>query len=297
MKIPFVSVIIPTLNREEILCQTIESVLKQDYPLFELIIVDQTEKHKKETEDFLEEHKKRIRYFKLKKKNASSARNFGLKKSNGEIIILLDDDTIPKRGFIAAHLRNYQNLEIQGVAGRIVDKVGPPAPYSFYAKVLKNGNYLYNYTLNKKMETETFSGGNCSFRKSILKKIGYFDENFIGNDLFGDIDLGFRMSRVGLKIIFEPKAEVFHLLAKKGGCRKEPKNEPRWYYEYFYNHSYFFFKNLNHFFFPLFLIQKKISWRWLKCITKGFTRWRKPLGGFFIPLKGIWDGFKKAREK
>ena len=51
--IPFISVVIPTYGREAVLCNTIQNVLEQTYPAFELIIVDQTSSHEPATTDFL----------------------------------------------------------------------------------------------------------------------------------------------------------------------------------------------------------------------------------------------------
>jgi cellulose synthase/poly-beta-1,6-N-acetylglucosamine synthase-like glycosyltransferase len=50
-----ISVIIPTYNREEALRDTLVDVLKQDYPDYEVIVVDQTANHEPETQACLED--------------------------------------------------------------------------------------------------------------------------------------------------------------------------------------------------------------------------------------------------
>ncbi len=91
---PEISVIMPTYNRVYILWRAIQSVLKQSYPFFELLIVDDNSKD--ETEKLVQQFSDpRIRYFKLSRnKGASAARNFGLKKSKAELIAYLDSDNV-----------------------------------------------------------------------------------------------------------------------------------------------------------------------------------------------------------
>lgn len=91
---PVFSVIMPTYNRAHILWRAIQSVLKQTYPFFELLIIDDNSKDK--TEELVKLFKDpRIRYFKLSKnRGASAARNFGLKKARGQLIAYLDSDNV-----------------------------------------------------------------------------------------------------------------------------------------------------------------------------------------------------------
>ena len=92
-KLPFVSVIIPTHNRRELLRITIASVLNQGYENWELIIVDDgsTDNTK---QMILGLNDVRIRYFEIEKKGRSAARNYGYEqidpKSN--YVLFLDSD-------------------------------------------------------------------------------------------------------------------------------------------------------------------------------------------------------------
>lgn len=89
---PQFSVIIPTYNRCFILWRAIQSVLKQTYPFFELLIIDDasTDETAKMVKQFTDP---RLIYHKLKKNIGPSAvRNFGLKKARGKLIAYLDSD-------------------------------------------------------------------------------------------------------------------------------------------------------------------------------------------------------------
>lgn len=89
-----VSVVIPTHNREVLLCRAIKSVCEQTYRDLEIIVVSDGEFDK--TTDMVEkliESDERIRYYRYpSSKGANYARNYGIEKSKGEFVAFLDDD-------------------------------------------------------------------------------------------------------------------------------------------------------------------------------------------------------------
>lgn len=91
---PFVSVIVPTYNRPEMLKGTIESILSQTYKNFEIIIVNDNGVEVKDIVNNLNTNNK-IRYFKhAQNEGLASARNTGILMSKGTHIAYLDDDDI-----------------------------------------------------------------------------------------------------------------------------------------------------------------------------------------------------------
>lgn len=89
-----VSVIIPTYNREKVLSKSIESVLKQTYENWELIIVDDrsTDNTKELVSSFMRQDE-RIKYIvNDRKKGPSGARNCGMLHATGKYIAFLDSD-------------------------------------------------------------------------------------------------------------------------------------------------------------------------------------------------------------
>ena len=105
------SIIIPTFNRATYLRTAIESILIQEYPYFELLIIDDgstddTEQYVKSIPD------KRIKYFKKSNKERAIARNYGIKKSSGKYITFLDsDDQLFRNHFSEAHTLIIKNNE------------------------------------------------------------------------------------------------------------------------------------------------------------------------------------------
>jgi glycosyltransferase involved in cell wall biosynthesis len=87
-----ISVIIPTYNRNKVILRSIESVLKQTYSNFEIIIIDDgsTDKTELLLNDLVINNK--IHYYKTENLGVSHARNLGVSKASGEWIAFLDSD-------------------------------------------------------------------------------------------------------------------------------------------------------------------------------------------------------------
>ena len=126
MNWPFISVIIPTYAREEPLRDTLEDVLKQDYPAFEVLVVDQTPTHKPQIQAYLEQLvcDRKISWFRVTWASLPGARNYGVRRASGEIILFIDDDVQMPAGCLKAHARNYlEHTDIGAVAGRVFDRM------------------------------------------------------------------------------------------------------------------------------------------------------------------------------
>lgn len=89
----FFSIIIPTYNRADFLIHSIESVIKQSYNNWELIIIDDGSTDN--TSDLIKKYKKkekRITYIYQDNSERSAARNNGILRANGEWVCFLDSD-------------------------------------------------------------------------------------------------------------------------------------------------------------------------------------------------------------
>jgi len=88
-----VSVVIPTYNRAGTIVRAVESVLNQDYPLVEVIVIDDGSKDdtpERVSKRFGEDQ--RVRYFRIPNSGVCGARNRGLKEVRGEFVAMLDSD-------------------------------------------------------------------------------------------------------------------------------------------------------------------------------------------------------------
>ena len=90
---PKVSVNIPVYNGKEYIRETLESVLKQTYSDFEIIIIDDGSTD--ETSQIIKEYNDpRIKYFFQENQGIGKARNAAIRKSGGEYIAFLDQDDL-----------------------------------------------------------------------------------------------------------------------------------------------------------------------------------------------------------
>ena len=97
----FFSIIIPTYNRAHLITRTIDSVLAQTHPDFEVIIVDDgsTDRTEQVVKDRYGSVEKLI-YFKKRNEERAVARNFGLQQARGEFAVFFDSDDLMKPHYL-----------------------------------------------------------------------------------------------------------------------------------------------------------------------------------------------------
>ncbi len=245
-RLPPVSVIVPTFNREQELCDTLRGLLQQDYPELEIIIVDQSERHERETESFLRGLPPRAHWHPLRPPSLPLALNSGVERARGEIVIFTDDDVLIEDGsFIRAHAKNYEDPEVGGVAGRIwhegqtESRTDDPR----YARARLPWLYM-RFDVDGRREVYMGAGANLSFRRVLVKRAGGFDPRFVGEAFRSDADLCFRVRRLGYRIWFDPEAALIHRYKTPGGAGnihfmgRSPASHP--YYRFFFRNNFYF---------------------------------------------------------
>ncbi len=263
---PLISVIIPTYGREEILCDSLSDVLNQDYPNFEVLVIDQTPKHKPEIQAELEKLviANKIKLFHLDWASLPGARNYGVRRSEGEIILFIDDDVQLTPGFLTAHVKNYlQNPEIGAVAGRVFDRMklsdaaeGKTQGDDTYKEIeylppqaMDPGIAWYYIDLVhtiKPQQVLTARGCNMSFRREIFSKHKLrFDERFRGSAVREESDFCLRLRQTGYKIWYDPDASLVHLGEETGGCHDISMRSLKYQLTFYHNHFLLGLKNLN----------------------------------------------------
>lgn len=230
-----ISVIIATYNRTQKALRLAENISDQ-YPDIEIVVVDQLNDREIDIKNT------NIKYFNLEKANLSAARNFGIEKANGEILIFLDDDVEITKNTIPNHLKNYDDIDVVGVAGRVIndgEKIFDGNDLDTGKTNFLHTKFVQNFVSNKKQTVDFAYGCNMSYRKTALQKVGGFDVRF--SKIFDEIDIGVRISQFG-KINFDPDALVYHHKAISGGIRdEEKKNKNKMIYLYY---GYFLRKNV-----------------------------------------------------
>lgn len=165
-----ITVLTPTYNRAKLLPRLYESLCKQTCFVFEWLIVDDgstddTEEiinHKLE----IRNSKFKVRYFKKANGGKHTAINFGVKKAEGELVLILDsDDELPKDS-IENILEEYNNIKeintIAGVCGYMAHKNGKIIGKPFVDRIVNSLDLRYRLGVK---------GDMCEvFRTDVLKK-------------------------------------------------------------------------------------------------------------------------------
>ncbi|MEH2071585.1 MAG: hormogonium polysaccharide biosynthesis glycosyltransferase HpsN [Nostoc sp.] len=254
---PLITVVIPTYGREEPLRDSIVDVLKQDYPNFEVLVVDQTAKHQLEIQAYLEEMATagKIKWLQLDWASLPGARNYAVRRSSGEIILFIDDDVQLTPGLLTAHVKNYlQNQEVGAVAGRVFDRMklgdsGGDLEIEYLPpEAMDPGIAWYHIDLVhtiKPQQVLTARGCNMSFRREIFTKHGLsFDERFRGSAVREESDFCLRVRETGYKIWYDPEAHLVHLGEETGGCHDISMRSLKYQLTFYHNHFLLGLKNL-----------------------------------------------------
>ncbi len=198
-----ISVIIPAYNAQESLCKCIEALLKQslDRQNYEIIVVndgsiDSTETVVKNCP---------VKYIRQDNRGPASARNKGAKDAKGEIILFTDSDCVADENWIAEMSKPFEDDAVMGVKGAY--KTEQKSVTARFAQI----EFEERFEILKRVDSidmvDTYSAG---FRKDNFLKLGGFDISFpVANN--EDTELSYRMSKLGLKMVFNPNAIVFHL--------------------------------------------------------------------------------------
>lgn len=142
----------------------------------------------------------------------SEKRDMMAKKAKGEILAFLDDDAFPQANWLKRALVHFQNKEVGAVAGPGIT----PAKSNFWQKVSANvfESYLGGAGMRcrylpegKTREVDDWPSVNLIVRATVFKKIGGFSSHYWPGE---DTLLCLNIIKAGYKILYEPKAVVYH---------------------------------------------------------------------------------------
>lgn len=263
MKSLKISVIIPTYGREQPLIDSIDDVLKQNYPDFEILVVDQTQNHEPATEAYLQELSKtqKINWYRVNWASLPGARNYAVRRAKGDILIFIDDDVKLPINYLQTHSKNYQDHpEIGAVAGRVFDRMKladyananeDSSPYTIEylpPEAMDAGIAWYYIDLVhtiKPQQVISARGCNMSFRREIFSKYNiWFDERFRGSAVREESDFCLRLRKTNYQIWYDPEALLVHLGEETGGCHDLETRSLQYQLTFYHNHFLMALKNL-----------------------------------------------------
>jgi GT2 family glycosyltransferase len=191
---PTVSIIIPCYNIGDLLLNAINHVRHNTQDInYELIMVNT-------------------------KKSFASNCNSGVKIANGDYVCLLNDDTMPQKGWLKAMVELAESDPQIGIVG--CKMFFPDGSIQHAGMIFHpdyNGGNLHwgkknkdDPIVNKVRELQAVTFGCCLIKREVFEKIGMIDEGF---EIMGyeDVDFCHRARIYGkYKVMYEPKSEVIH---------------------------------------------------------------------------------------
>jgi GT2 family glycosyltransferase len=216
------SVIIPNWNGRRHLPTCLGALARQTRKDFETILVDDAS-----TDDsvrYVEDVFPWVRIVRRRRNgHFSRAVNTGIHAARADVIVLLNSDTEPEPGWLAALLRALEDHPEAGMvtsklllfdrrtvlhsAGDFLRVDGRPGNRGVWEE--DHGQY------DESRWVFGACGGAAAFRRTMLDEIGLFDEAFVA--YCEDVDLSFRAQLAGYRCRFVPEARVYHHVSATGG--------------------------------------------------------------------------------
>jgi GT2 family glycosyltransferase len=241
-----------------VIVHALDSLASQARAPQEIVVVDQSDEPNEPLA-----RRSGIIYVRDPGRGAPRAKNVGIQRSTGDILLFLDDDSVARPGLVEAHVRNYADSGVSAVAGRVLCPDDPPLePGTVIGRLnLRDLSMTANFHGTVRTEVDHVYGCNWSVRRSVLEDVGGFDESLQpdgrGTAFFEEAELSIRIRRAGCRIVFDPAAVAEHRKAPTGGCR--PADEREWCYWFYRNKAVLFRRYGAWCWLPWFLTRQLVS--------------------------------------
>lgn len=204
---PTITVIIPCYNEEKVISRTVDTLMKSDYPKKNLSVILVDDGSRDGTFDEMKKLEKKYKNVKAYAKangGKSSAVNYGIKKSDTELVATLDSDSYVHEKSLKKMTSFFQDPEIMAATSAI--KVYKPRKI---IEKLQHVEYLLTIVSRKLLsflDSVTVTPGPLSvFRRKIFSEIGYFDET----SLLEDQEIAYRIQAHNYRIVSSTDASVW----------------------------------------------------------------------------------------
>lgn len=188
-----VSIIIPNYNSQEYIAECLDSVLNQDYPNIEVIVIDDgsTDHSLEKIQPYLD----KITLITQVNQGACIARNAGLRIASGEYIKFLDSDDYLASNIISTQVNKIKNLDKRAIVfGDLIEKHPNESKFRNYSQINPNPT-IESLILNGLITSLPLH------RKALLLEVGGFDPLFKN---WQEWNLHIRLASIGVKFIYEP---------------------------------------------------------------------------------------------
>ena len=199
---PVVSVVMPCYNGSRTIRRALLSLIMQDFPSpYEVIVVDSSSDG---TDVIVREEFPEVQLIRREARTPpGAARNLGVQRARGDIIAFLDADCVADRSWLHRLVSAYAP-EVAAVGGSVAN--GNPGSLVGWAAFLMEFARLAPSS-PRRLVSDIVSC-NCSYRRSVFEKHGFYHD---GDFYAEDMHFNWRLVQRGERLLFEPRAVVFHL--------------------------------------------------------------------------------------
>ena len=209
----YISVVIPTYNRREVLVRTLNAFADQDIQVkYEIIVCDDGSSDA--TADtvrlMMRESSFELRYLHHERDGwrLAATRNMGIAAAKGSLIVFLDDDIIPSPSYLSAHYEAHHRPRSVTVGYNYALLYNKERGCTMLGLDVRDREFAAFPHLARPPWSLMY-GGNFSVEHALLDEVGHFDERFQGWGV-EDGELAYRLSRAGASFVLEKKASGWH---------------------------------------------------------------------------------------
>jgi GT2 family glycosyltransferase len=209
-ELPPTTLIICSRNRPQLLLETLASVLKGNEVPTELIVIDQSDAPNATLASMKSDRHCEVRYLPTRSIGLSRGRNTGIAEARYDLVAIIDDDMLAEPSWFQVLIGRLSDAgERAVVTGRVLAATAE-VPGGFVPAVVSS---TVPAVYEGRIGTDVLAGGHMATFRSVLQKVGGFDERLGPGSHFPaaeDNDLGFRLLEIGCPIFYVPDAVVHH---------------------------------------------------------------------------------------
>lgn len=206
-----ISIVTPTHNRLDRLRRTIAALERQTVPCDQFQVVIVSDGSRDGTNEYLRDLQTPLNLETViqENKGVSAARNAGIARATGDIILFLDDDVAPVPTLVAEHLRLHDShAEPVVVLGPLITPDDfDMLPWVLWEQWMLEKQYRAMSAGEWEPTPRQFFTGNASVPRRHLRAAGDFDPYMHRSE---DIELGYRLANQGLRFVFNADAIGYH---------------------------------------------------------------------------------------
>jgi glycosyltransferase involved in cell wall biosynthesis len=247
MSKPKLSVVICTKGRDEDLKEVVESLKKQSFKNWEVVVVRETP--------------------------LSKARDLGWRRAKGEIVAWIDDDVVLSKNWARNLVKIFnEEKQVGGVSGPTIvpesllknrmvfwwyKAKGWKKPLAWlWIKIMLNGkpfevgriwkigwwspgsNFKSCLKIKGLQDVDYLEACNMSLRRKLVKKVGGYDLGFEGTSEWCEVDLAMRVKEIGHRLVWSKKVGLKHMVSQSGVYvdRRRLKERFKNYFKFYRRH-------------------------------------------------------------